>query len=80
MGNPFTAELLKIRKRWMPYVLFILMIAGAAFVIWTAYGSSHGNEDFAARQADFRTFVFPSSFSACGEGMTHPCELSPVPG
>lgn len=64
MGNPFTAELLKIRKRWIPYLLFLLMIAGAAFMIWTGYGSSKGNEDFAARQADLRTFLFPYSIAA----------------
>ena len=28
------AELLKVRKRWLPYVLFLVMVIGAALIIW----------------------------------------------
>src|SRR3990170_1396312 len=34
MNSLVAAELLKIRKRWMPYVLLLTMVAGAAFFIW----------------------------------------------
>ena len=34
MGSMLAAELLKMRKRWMPYVLFLFMVAGAAVLIW----------------------------------------------
>lgn len=36
MGKALAAETLKVRKRWMPYVLLLVMVAGAAVVIWLA--------------------------------------------
>jgi ABC-2 type transport system permease protein len=59
------AELLKVRKRWMPYVLFLVMVAGAAFFIWLIGYVSYRDDphgEFAGEA--FRTFAFPWSIAA----------------
>jgi len=58
------AELLKMRKRWMPYVLFLLMLAGAAFIVWAiGYGTWHDDDpEYAA--SGLRTFAYPYSVPA----------------
>ncbi len=59
------AELLKVRKRWLPYVLFLFAVAGAAVLIWLAgYGDGQDGEDFQFRQDALRTFSLPWSIPA----------------
>jgi ABC-type transport system involved in multi-copper enzyme maturation permease subunit len=62
--NILQAELLKVRTRWMPYVLFLLMIGGAAVNIWLA-GYVEWNQDPQAEfsASAFRTFAFPYSIA-----------------
>lgn len=64
MTGLLRAEFLKLRKRWMPYVLFLLMLAGAAFVVWAiGYSTWHDNDqEFAA--SGLRTFAYPYSVPA----------------
>ena len=64
MGNVVAAELLKVGKRWMPYVLFLLMVAGAAVLIWLIGYVSYTDDprgEFAGEA--FRTFAFPWSIA-----------------
>lgn len=61
------AELLKVRKRWMPYVLFLVMVAGAAIQIWLAGFVSY--QDPSEENVEFqlnalRTFSLPWSLTA----------------
>lgn len=65
MANLLAAELLKVRKRWMPYVLLLFMVAGAAVLIWLI-GYVGYREDRHSEFADdaFRTFAFPWSIPA----------------
>lgn len=63
MINILQAELLKVRTRWMPYVLFLVMVGGAAVNIWLAgYVSWHEEPPESSAQA-YRTFVFPYSIA-----------------
>ncbi len=63
MINILQAELLKVRTRWMPYVLFLIMVAGAAINMWLAgYVSWHQEPPDSSAQA-FRTFAFPYSIA-----------------
>lgn len=65
MTGLLRAELLKLLKRWMPYVLFVLMLVGAATIIWLfGYVSyrDEGEADFKATA--FRTFIYPYSVPA----------------
>ncbi len=59
------AELLKVRKRWLLYVLFLVMVAGAAFNIWmVGFGSWLGdrnNPDAGYGIESLRTFALPYS-------------------
>ena len=57
------AELLKVRKRWLPYLLFLVMVAGTAMIIWGSYGDWASNDPGNA-QAGLRTFVLPWSLVA----------------
>ena len=61
MGSLLAAELLKVRKRWLPYGLVLFMIAGAAFVIWATGYSDRSSDDFQYRQTSLHTFAFPWS-------------------
>ena len=62
------AELLKVRKRWMPYILLLVMVAGAAIVIWLAgYGSwldERNDAEFRFGGEALRTFALPWSIPA----------------
>lgn len=63
MTGLLRAELLKMRKRWMPYVLFALMLAGAAFFIWViGYSTYKGDPEYSAN--GLRTFAYPYSVPA----------------
>jgi ABC-2 type transport system permease protein len=62
LGRLLAAELLKVRKRWLPYGLTVFMIAGAAFIIWAAgYGDWSSGDDFDIRLSGLHTFAFPYS-------------------
>lgn len=62
-GPLLAAELLKVRKRWLPYLLFLVMVAGAAMIIWGSYGEWASNEPGNA-QAGLGTFALPWSLVA----------------
>jgi len=64
MTGLLRAEFLKLRKRWMPYVLFLLMLVGAAVLIWLiGYDGSHSDDpEYAA--SGLRTFAYPYSVPA----------------
>ena len=63
MGRLLFAELLKIRKRWLPYLLFLVMLAGVNMIIWGSYGEWASNEPGSA-QAGLHTFALPWSLVA----------------
>lgn len=59
------AELLKMRTRWLPYVLFLMMVIGAAFFIWViGYVSWNDDQRGQFSGEALRTFVFPWSIPA----------------
>ncbi|HUF53496.1 MAG TPA: ABC transporter permease [Dehalococcoidia bacterium] len=65
MTGLLRADFLKMRKRWMPYVLFVLMLVGAAFLIWAiGYSTWHDDDDPEWSASGFRTFAFPYSIPA----------------
>jgi len=59
-------ELLKVRKRWLPYLLLLVMVGGAAFTIWlVGYGSwidERNEADYNFGRDALRTFTFPWAF------------------
>src|SRR3989337_122618 len=61
------AELVKIRKRWLVYVLLLVMLLGAAIQIWLAGYSSwrSASDQFGDELASaLRSFVLPYSLPA----------------
>ena len=58
------AELLKIRKRWLVYVLLLVMLLGAAIQIWLGGYASWRGEDPEFRDDALRSFVLPYSLPA----------------
>jgi ABC-type transport system involved in multi-copper enzyme maturation permease subunit len=59
------AELLKVRKRWMPYVLLLVMAMGAAVQIWlVGYVNWRGESEVEFEQSALRAFALPWSLSA----------------
>src|SRR3990170_7485757 len=58
------AELLKVRKRWMPYVLLLVMAAGAAVQIWLLGYVSWRESEVEFQQSALRAFALPWSLSA----------------
>jgi len=61
------AELLKTRKRWLPYGLFALAVLGAVIIVFPAgYVEWHQSENSDPEVATtaFHTFVFPYSLAA----------------
>lgn len=66
MSGLLRADFLKLRKRWMPYVLFVLMLVGAAFFIWAVgYGTWEGeDEELDWKLSGMRTFLYPYSVPA----------------
>jgi ABC-2 type transport system permease protein len=60
VGSVLAAEIMKVRKRWMPYVLLLVMVAGAAVLIWlTGYVSYNDDPRGEFAGEAFRTFAFP---------------------
>jgi ABC-type transport system involved in multi-copper enzyme maturation permease subunit len=57
------AELLKVRKRWLPYILVLLMIVGTGVLIWLGGYTSWRAEalDAEGRRLALHTFVLPWS-------------------
>ena len=64
LAGSLSADILKLRKRWMPYVLLLLMLAGAAFLIWGVGYASYHDDEIQFRDDAFRTFAFPYSIPA----------------
>lgn len=58
------AELLKLGKRWMPYVLLLIMLAGAAFIIWAMGYGTWKDDDAEFAASGLRTFAYPYSVPA----------------
>lgn len=65
MGSLLAAELLKTRKRWMPYVLFLVMLAGVSMLIWLGgYLEWRSQDEFEFQTGALRTFAMPWSLQA----------------
>ena len=65
MNSVLAAEILKVRKRWMPYVLLLVMLAGAAVLIWLIGYVGYQEDPRGEFAGDaFRTFAFPWSIAA----------------
>lgn len=64
MTGLLLAEFLKMRKRWMPYVLFLVMVIGAAALIWTIGYLSWKEDDLEFQDSALRTFAYPYSVPA----------------
>ncbi len=65
MDSLLGAEILKTRKRWMPYVILLFLIVGTAVLIWLAgYLSWREETDPAFRRDALRIFAFPWSIPA----------------
>src|SRR3990172_5827864 len=65
MNTLVAAELLKIRKRWMPYILLLTMVAGAAFLIWLVGYVGYKDDPAAEFSGEaLRTFAFPWSIAS----------------
>ena len=62
-GRLIVAELLKVRKRWLPYVLLLLMLLGAGFQVWMVGYLSWRSNDAEFAGAALRSFVLPWSLS-----------------
>lgn len=62
------AELQKVRTRWLPYVLLLAMIGGAAVQVllfgWVAYHDERGEAEFGSFPPGLRTFALPWSLHA----------------
>ncbi len=58
------AELLKVRKRWLPYILVLLLVVGAGVLVWlggyTSWKAGSGL-DVEGRRLALHTFVLPWS-------------------
>jgi len=65
MGHLLAAELLKTRKRWLPYGLFAVMVVGVTLLMWPGgYVDWAVNDDPTYRQTALRTFTLPWSIPA----------------
>ena len=64
MTSMLAAELLKVRKRWMPYVLLLVMAGGTAVQIWLVGYVPWRNDDAEFQQSALRAFALPWSFPA----------------
>jgi len=62
------AELLKVRKRWLPYLLLAVMLIGTAGIVWLGgYGSwrdERGEVEYGFGRASLHTFALPWSLPA----------------
>jgi ABC-type transport system involved in multi-copper enzyme maturation permease subunit len=59
-----SAELLKVRKRWLIYILIAVMIGGAAVQIWLGGYASWRGDDAEFRSDALRSFVLPYALPA----------------
>jgi len=59
-----SAELLKIRKRWLPYILFLVMVGGAAIIIWLGGFAEYHSSDAEYRPTGLHTMALPWSLVA----------------
>jgi len=65
MTRLLRAELLKVRKRWLPYILFLVMLAGVSVIVWLGgYGEWRQSQDFETESFGLHTFAFPWSLVA----------------
>jgi len=65
MTSLLRAELLKIRKRWLPYILFLVMVAGVSVIVWLGgYAEWRQSQDFETERLGLHTFAFPWSLVA----------------
>lgn len=58
-GPLLAAELLKVRKRWLIYILIAVMVGGAAVQIWLGGYASWRGESAEYRDDALRSFVLP---------------------
>ncbi|MHB8378026.1 MAG: ABC transporter permease subunit [Dehalococcoidia bacterium] len=66
MGDLIVAEFMKVRTRWMPYVLFLIALAGVSLIVWiggyVAWMTADGSEDMvSAQQSALRALALPWS-------------------
>jgi ABC-type transport system involved in multi-copper enzyme maturation permease subunit len=60
-----SAEILKMRKRWLPYLLFLVMVAGVAMLIWLGgYAEFRSSSDFDSDDLGLHTMALPWSLVA----------------
>jgi len=65
MNLTINAEMLKVGKRWMPYILFVLLVAGVAVVVWLfGYVAYKEDQNFQEGQKALRTFAYPWTITA----------------
>lgn len=64
MTGLLRADLLKLGKRWMPYVLFVLMLVGAGMLIWAVGYGTWQDQDPEYSASGLRTFAYPYSIPA----------------
>lgn len=62
MAEAVLAELLKMCKRWMPYILFLVTAAGAVFLVWVIGYVSWKSGDL--EESGLRTFLLPYAIPA----------------
>ncbi len=72
MPRMMAAELLKVRKRWLPYTLLLVLLVGAALQVWLAgYGSwldERNNPEYGFGEDSLRAFALPWSLPALLDG------------
>lgn len=65
MDSILGAEILKTRKRWIPYVLFVVSVVGVIFLLFVPGYATWKSSDFTEDEtAALHTFVLPYSFVA----------------
>jgi len=64
-ASVLAAELLKMRKRWLPYILLFVAVAGSALIIWLAgyanWLSERDNAEYEHGHDSLRAFALPWS-------------------
>lgn len=68
MPDMLAAELMKVRTRWLPYVIFLFLVLGAALQIWFlglgTYLAERGDAEFGTTPVGFFTFRMPWALNA----------------
>lgn len=62
--NILGVELLKMRKRWLPYLLFLVMLAGVAMIIWLGGFAEYHNSEAEYQPTGLHTMALPWSLVA----------------